>query len=231
MAEVSFELQAESRDQFGKGHSRRMRRIDNKIPAVIYGAHKDPASITLDHNDVIKALENEAFYSHILTIKLDGKKQEKVILRDIQRHVYKPKVLHMDFQRVSSKEAIKVKVPVHFVNEEEAPGVKEAGGIISHNLTEIEISCLPADLPEFIEVDLSSLNVGESIHLSELKIPAGITIVELTHGEEHDQAVVSIQDKPKEEPAEEATLEAAPEADAEEAKPEADAEGGEESKE
>lgn len=223
MAEVSFDLQAESRDQFGKGHSRRMRRIENKIPAVIYGAHKNPQSVTLDHNEVLKALDHEAFYSHILTISVDGKRKEKVILKDLQRHVYKPKILHMDFQRVSSKEAIKMKVPVHLLGAEDAPGVKDDGGIMSHNMTEIEISCLPADLPEYIEVDVANLNIGDAIHLSEITVPEGVSIVELMHGEGHDHAIVSVQDKPKAEPTQEELDAAAAEAEGEEV--EAKAEG------
>lgn len=206
MATTSFELQAESRSQFGKGHTRRMRRIENKIPGVIYGAHKETASITLDHNEVLKALENEAFYSHILTINLNNKK-EKVILKDLQRHVYKPKITHMDFLRVSSHEALKIRIPIHFKNEDLAPGVKLDGGIINHYISDVEISCLPADLPEFLEIDVAELNIGDVIYLSQIQLPQGVSIVELQHGEGHDQAVVGLQ-KPAEEVEEEATLEA-----------------------
>ena len=212
MATTSFELQAESRTLLGKANSRRMRRIENKIPGVIYGAQKDTTSVTLDHNEVLKALEHEAFYSQILTVTVDGKKKEKVILRDIQRHVYKPKVLHMDFQRIKSDEALKIRIPIHFLNEDVAPGIKLEGGVVSHHISDVEISCLPADLPEFLSIDLAELKLDESIYLSQIVLPKGVTIVELTHGDEHDQAVVSIhipQEIEEDEVSEEETLEAA----------------------
>jgi len=185
----NFVLEAEPRTDLGKGASRRLRRT-GMVPAVIYGAGKDPVSISLKHNELRHSLENEAFYSHILTVKL-GKKEEQAILKDLQRHPSKPVIMHMDLQRVSANEKIRVHAPLHFMNEETAPGVKE-GGLVSHSQTEIEITCLPKDLPEYIEVDLGALELDASIHLSEISLPAGVEAVELTHGEGHDPSIVSI---------------------------------------
>jgi len=184
---VDFVLNAERRTDEGKGASRRLRRT-GRVPGVVYGAGKDAVSISLNHKDLWKDLESEAFYSHILTVKLDGG-SEQVILKDLQRHPSKPVILHIDLQRVSANQAIRVHVPLHFEGEEVAPGVKE-GGVVSHSLTEVEVSCLPKDLPEFISVDLSKLDINEPVHLSDLKLPAGVDIVELAH--EHDLPVVSI---------------------------------------
>lgn len=185
----NFVLEAEPRTDLGKGASRRLRRT-GMVPAVIYGAGKDPVSISLKHNELQHSLENEAFYSHILTVKLD-KKEEQAILKDLQRHPSKPVIMHMDLQRVSANEKIRVHAPLHFMNEDTAPGVK-AGGLVSHSQTEIEIICLPKNLPEYIEVDLGALELDESIHLSEISLPAGVEAVELTHGEGHDPSIVSI---------------------------------------
>jgi large subunit ribosomal protein L25 len=187
---VSFELQAESRADQGKGASRRLRRA-GKLPAILYGEGKDPLPITLNHNAVMLNLEHEAFYSHILSVKLDGK-TEKAILRDVQRHPCKPIILHLDLLRVSEDHAIRVNVPLHFVNEDTCVGVKTGGGMVSHQLTDVEVECLPRHLPEFISVDVASLNVGESLHLSELSLPEGVSIVALSQGPEHDLSVVSI---------------------------------------
>ncbi len=192
---ADFTLSAEVRDesQLGKGASRRLRR-SGKVPAVIYGGGEDPVSVTFDHDTLIHSLEQEAFYSHILTVDVAGKSQ-RAILRDLQRHPYKPTVLHMDLLRVREDTAINVHVPLHFLNEDICHGVKMEGGAISHNIAEIEISCLPKDLPEFIEVDTAELKLNEAIHLSEIKVPEGITIVELSHGEGHDHVVVSVHVK------------------------------------
>lgn len=187
MSEV-YELKAEPRHHLGKGHNRRMR-LDNKIPAVIYGAGQDPQHITLEHHKVVKALENEAFYSHILTLTLDGNNQ-KAVLKAMQRHPFKPKVMHMDFLRISDKEKLFMNVPLHFTNEEKAPGVKLRSGIISHLENSVEVSCFPADLPEFIEVDIGNLDLDQTIHLSDLKLPKGVELVELSHG--RDKPVASI---------------------------------------
>ena len=187
----SFEVSAESRTEQGKGASRRLRR-DGKVPGVIYGAGKDPVSITVDHNELFHHLENEAFYSHILKVKVDGKgKGEDAILKDMQRHPSKPIVMHVDFLRVDAKQKLRVNVPIHFINEAQSPGVDQ-GGLVTHTLTEIAVLCLPKNLPEYIEADLGALEMDATIHLSEIKLPEGVELVELGHGEGHDQVVAAI---------------------------------------
>ncbi len=184
-----FVLHAEPRVDLRKGASRRLRR-QGKIPAILYGGGKAPEPLTLDHDAIFHNLENEAFYSSILTVRVGGVDQ-KAVLKDLQRHPAKAVIMHVDLQRVDESHAIRVHVPLHFVNEDMAPGVKK-GGVVSHLMVEVEVECLPQHLPEFIEVDLSGLDVGESIHLSELALPEGVRSVELMHGPEHDLAVVSI---------------------------------------
>ena len=187
---VQFELKAEARQDVGKGASRRLRRA-GRVPAVIYGGHQDPLALTLEHDSIIHQLDNEAFYSSVLSINVGGR-TEKAVLRDLQRHPYKPAVLHMDFQRVSEDEAIRVHVPLHFLNEEKCKGVRQDGGVLSHQIIEVEVSCLPRDLPEFIEVDVADLGMGETLHLSELRLPEGVTLTAMSSGEEHDTAVVNV---------------------------------------
>ena len=189
MSEVQFVINAELRDESGKGASRRLRH-EGKVPAILYGDGKKPQSLTLEHNQIIQHLENEAFYSHILTLVANGKKQ-RAIVRDIQRHSHKPKIMHMDFQRVNAKVEITVNAPLHFLNEDECIGFK-AGGIISHQINELEITCLPKDLPEYIEVDLAALDIGDSVHISDLTLPKGVTSVALSHGEDHDLPVAAV---------------------------------------
>ncbi|MBI5450917.1 MAG: 50S ribosomal protein L25/general stress protein Ctc [Gammaproteobacteria bacterium] len=184
---ISFELTAERRDDMGKGASRRLRR-EGKVPAIMYGAHKDPQPIALLQNDLVHNLEHEAFYSHILTINIGGSK-EQAVLKDLQRHPYKPVILHVDLQRISAHEKLRMHVPLHFKGEEVAPGVK-AGGMITHLVSDVEVSCLPKDLPEFIEADISRLGLDETLHMSDLKTGSGVTLIELSHG--HDQPVASI---------------------------------------
>jgi large subunit ribosomal protein L25 len=184
-----FEFVAETRGQSGKSAAKRARRIGN-VPAVVYGGHKEPQMIVLSHNEVIKHLEHEAVYSHVLDVTIDGK-TEKAILKGVQRNPAKFQVLHLDFQRVDLSETIKVHVPLHFTNEATSVGVKK-GGIVAHALTDVEVTCLPSALPEYIEVDLSTLDVGGSLHLSDLVLPAGITIVALAQGAEHNLTVVSV---------------------------------------
>ncbi|MDX1696729.1 MAG: 50S ribosomal protein L25/general stress protein Ctc [Thiohalobacterales bacterium] len=204
---TSFELNAEPRTDTGKGASRRLRHA-GKVPAIMYGGGKDPESLTLSHNEVLRNLEHEAFYSHILSIKVGGS-ETRAILRDMQRHPSKPVVLHIDLQRISESEKLKTNVPLHFAGEDTAPGVK-AGGLVSHELTEVAVECLPKDLPEFIEVDISGLDVGQSLHLSDLAVPEGVTLTELARGEDHDLSVVSIHAKRvTEEPEEAAAAEGA----------------------
>lgn len=184
-----FVIHAELRDESGKGASRRLRH-EGKVPAILYGDTKKPQSLVLDHNEVIQHLEHEAFYSQVLTLVANGKKQ-RAILRDIQRHPWKPKVMHMDFQRINSRKKLHTSVPLHFINEDVCVGFKE-GGIISHQINELEVSCLPKDLPEYIEVDVAALDIGSSLHISELTLPEGVESVALSHGEDHDLPVVSI---------------------------------------
>lgn len=184
-----FEVLAESRSDTGKGASRRLRRTGS-VPAVVYGGGKlDPVSIQIAHKDVYMASQNEWFYSAIIDLSLGGDVQ-KVLLRDMQRHPFKQQILHLDFLRINEDEAIRVRVPLHFINQESSPAGKTGGAIIMHEMTEVEISCLPKDLPEFIEVDLAELKVDDIIHLSGLKLPKGTEIVELKLGKEHDIAVV-----------------------------------------
>lgn len=191
-----YELSAEVREKMGSGASRRLRQTD-KIPAILYGggSEKKPEMLTLNHFHVNKALENEAFYSHILTLNINGDKQQAV-LKDIQRHPYKPKILHMDFYRINANEKIIMNVPLHFVGESrDVPGIKK-GGVMTHILTSVEIRCLPKDLPEYIEVDVSKMELDEIIHLSQLKLPANIELMAFAHGGDftaHDTGVVKIQ--------------------------------------
>lgn len=186
----SFVFEAEARARKGRGDARRLRQA-GKVPAVLYGGGSDPVGLVLDHNKVLKNLENEAVYSHILTISIDGK-EERAILKDLQRHPARPVVMHMDFQRVSAAEKIRVHVPLHFINQDTAVGVKK-GGVVTHNLADVEVICLPEYLPEFLEVDLAQIDVGQSVHLSEIKVPEGIEIVALSHGAEHDLSVAVIR--------------------------------------
>ena len=176
---MQIEFKATKRDLQGTGASRRLRRA-GQLPGIIYGADQDAVAVTLDHNELYHLMRKEAFHASVLTIDLEGSKQS-VILRDAQWHPFKQQVLHVDFQRVSSTEKLHIKVPLHFVNGEASPAVKLAGQMISHVINEIDISCLPKDLPEFIEVDLASLEADQSVHVSELKLPAGVEIVH--HGE------------------------------------------------
>ena len=181
-------IKATGRKDEGKGASRRLRHAA-QIPAIVYGGHADPQSIQLEHEKTWLASQNEWFYSSILSLELDGKVQ-KVLLRDMQRHPFKQQIMHLDFQRVSENEAIRVAVPLHFLNQDKSPAGKAADVVITHELNEVQISCLPKDLPEFIEIDLSALKAGDTVHLSELKLPAGVEVPELKLGADHDVALV-----------------------------------------
>ena len=184
-----FEFVAESRGLSGKSVARRARRQGN-VPAIIYGGALAPQMLVLNHNEVIKHLEHEAVYSHVLDITVDGK-TEKAILKGVQRNPARFQILHLDFLRVNMTESVKVHVPLHFINEQSSVGGKK-GGIATHSLVDIEVSCLPSILPEFIEVNLAALDIGGTIHLSDLVLPAGIEIVVLAQGPEHDLPVVSM---------------------------------------
>ncbi len=187
---MKIDVNAEQRTLQGKGASRRLRG-SGKVPAVVYGGEKEPQSIQLDHNDLYHQLELEAFHASILTLNLAGKK-EPVLLRDVQMHPFKRQVLHIDFQRVDKNKKIHMKVPLHFINADVSPGVKSSGGIVSHVLTEVDISCLPADLPEFITVDLIDLAAGHTLHLSDLIIPKDVEITMLVKGENLPVATIVI---------------------------------------
>jgi large subunit ribosomal protein L25 len=184
---MQIEINAVKRGAQGTGASRRLRRT-GRVPGIVYGGGKDAQSVDLDHKELYFGLKNEAFHSTVLSLNLEGAK-ESVLLRDFQMHPYKQLVLHVDFQRVDASHKVHVKIPLHFINAETAPGVKQAGGVVSHIYTEVDVACLPADLPEFIEVDLSELASGHSLHMSHLKLPKGVELVGL-HGE--DPTVVTI---------------------------------------
>jgi len=185
----SFDFDAELRTTTGKGDARRTRRL-GKIPAIVYGGGVAPVQLNLTHHRVVKALENPAVYSHVLTL-LYGGKEEKVILKALERHPSRPIIMHMDFQRVSESEKLRVHVPLHFLNQETSVGVKK-GGVVNHALVEVEVVCLPRDLPESIDVDMALVDLGGSVHLSDLKLPLGVELVELIQGAEHDLPVAAI---------------------------------------
>lgn len=183
---MQIEINATKRDGQGTGASRRLRHA-GRVPGIVYGGGKDAQPVDLDHKELYFSLKNEAFHSSVLSMNLDGAR-ESVLLRDYQMHPYKQQVLHVDFQRVDATHTIHVKVPLHFLNADVAPGVKLGGGVVNHLMTEVEVVCLPGSLPEFIEVDLSSLDAGHTVHLSELKLPAGVELVALQRGEDHGVA-------------------------------------------
>ncbi|MBW8852456.1 MAG: 50S ribosomal protein L25/general stress protein Ctc [Xanthomonadales bacterium] len=185
---TTHEIKVERRTDEGKGASRRLRHAA-KIPAIVYGGELKPVSIQIDHEAIWLASQHEWFYSSILDLSLGGDIQ-KVLLRDMQRHPFKQQIMHLDFQRVNENEALRTAVPLHFIGEDKSPAGKSAEVVVTHELNEVVVECLPKDLPEFIEVDLSTLDVGQIVHLSELKLPAGVTIPELKLGKEHDLAVV-----------------------------------------
>ena len=184
---MKFEISANKREAQGTGASRRLRRL-GKVPGIVYGGTEDAVNIELDHKDLFQNLRNEKFHASILTLKLNGSSQQ-VLLRAVNMHPYKLQVQHVDFQRVSKDKKIHMKVPLHFVNADKSPGVKEQGGIASHVLNELDIICFPDDLPEFIEVDLSNLTVGHSLHVREVALPKG---VELALHKSEDPVVATV---------------------------------------
>ena len=188
---MNFEFNATKRDVQGSSASRRLRRA-GRVPGVIYGAGKSAVSFDVDHNEIYQCLRKEAFHASVVTANLDGAK-EQVLLRDVQLHAYKPLVLHVDFQRVDANTEIHTKVPLHFVNGEVCPGVKLQGGIVSHVITEVDVACLPKALPEFIEVDLTTLEMGHSLHVNDLKLPAGVRIVQHGSGNPVVAAVMAVK--------------------------------------
>ncbi len=199
---ISFELAAEFRDGQGKGASRRLRHA-GRVPAILYGGHTEPRAITLDHQKLMTLIDNEKFYSSIINLVVGDKKQAAIV-KDLQMHPARNAIVHVDMQRVQENEKIRIHIPIHFKGEAASPGVKTEGGVVSHRIADIEISCLPKDLPDFIELDLSGMHINESKHLSDLPLPAGVTIPSIAKG---NATVVSIHPPRAEEP--EPTAEAA----------------------
>jgi len=209
-----FQLDAKARDDIGKGASRRLRRLSNELPGIVYGGKNPPQKITLSHKELDKALQNEAFYSHIITLSVEGKNEE-VILKDLQRHPAKPVILHADFLRISKTQKFTTKVPIHFINEDICVGVKVGGGNITRSMTELDILCLPADLPEYIEVDVAEVEIGHIVHISDINLPKGVESVALNHGEERDSPIFTVN-QPKLEVVEEELTDQQPEDEASE---------------
>ncbi|QEP43442.1 50S ribosomal protein L25/general stress protein Ctc [Ectothiorhodospiraceae bacterium BW-2] len=189
MSSVNYKLTAEVRSDTGKGASRRLRKA-GKIPAIIYGGSGAPQSIMMDHDKLMHQLEHESFYSHILELDMGGR-SEQCVLKDLQRHPAKNRILHADFLRTNPEERLRMSVPIHFINEDIAPGVKK-GGMVSHNITEVEIFCLPKDLPEYLVADLSQLEIEQTLHISDIQLPEGVALVELSHGSEHNLPIAAI---------------------------------------
>lgn len=187
---VSFVIEAEARVDQGKGASRRLRRV-GKVPAILYGGKESPRMLSVSQNELGKQLKIEAFYSHILTLKI-GDHTEQAVLKDLHRHPVRNDVMHMDLLRVRADQAIRMHVPLHFKGAEVSPGVKIGGGVVEHHMVQVEVECLPKDLPEFIEVDLSGLNVNDAVHLSQLKLPEAVVPVELKHGNDASVAVIHL---------------------------------------
>ena len=199
-------LEAQSRSDVEKGASRRLRREGARVPAIIYGAGKDAQQISVELRHIVKALENEGFYNQIIDLVVDGK-AEDVILRALQRHPSKGVPMHADFMRVDATQALTLTIGITLVNEEECEGVRLENGLLTRNLTDIEISCLPKNIPETLELDVANLKVGESLHLSDIALPEGVEIPVLQHGEEYDQPVVSVIEQREEEPEEDVAAE------------------------
>ncbi len=219
-----LDLVAELRDDQGKGASRRLRR-QGKVPAILYGGGRPPRALTLDQNKLLHQMEEESFYSSILTIKA-GENTQPAIIKDVQRHPARRQIMHIDLQRVRADERIRMNVPIHFMNEETAPGVKN-GGVVSRLINDVEVTCLPADLPEYFELDIGALEIDEMLHLSDIKISGSVEIAQLAH--DQDQPVVSVH-VPKKivEETEEESLDAAAEGEGEaEGGADAPAAGGE----
>ncbi len=188
---TNFTINAKSREDTGKGASRRLRRLTGEVPAIIYGGKKDAEKISILHKDITKALENDAVYSSIISLSIDGK-AEDTIIKDIQRHPAKQIILHMDFLRVSKTTKLQTRVPLNFINEDICVGVKLGGGLIAHTMTDIEVSCLPKDLPEAIDVDMAEVDIGQIVHISDLTLPDGVESVSLSQGADYDLTVATV---------------------------------------
>ena len=192
-----YEVVAQPRDALGTNASRRLRRT-GRVPAVLYGGGMEATPISIEEHRIKKQIENEAFAAHVLTVKIDGV-ESQAVLKSVHREPATERVIHMDFQRISASSEIHMHVPLHFMNEEISPG-RKAGGIVTHLLVEVEVGCLPKDLPEYIEVDMAELDVGDAVHLSELVLPEGVHVMALAHNPDNDQPVVSVQHPQKLEP-------------------------------
>lgn len=190
MSTATFKLEAELREDEGKGASRRLR-LQGKVPAVLYGGDRKPRSISLGFNELMNNARHESFFSQVLTITVGDLKQSAIV-KDVQMHPAKPRIMHMDFQRVMADVEIRMSIPLHFINEDEAPGVKLSGGVVAHLMNEVEISCLPGDLPEYIEVECGKLELDDMLHLSDIVVPKGVELTELAQGPEHDQPILSV---------------------------------------
>ena len=187
-----IQVKATSRSVLGKGASRRLRR-ENLVPGILYGADEDPEPINLKHNEVIKHLENDQFYSNLLMVSVDGKEAIRTVLRDVQRHPYKQRILHLDFQRVVAGAELTLTVALHYLNEEVCYGVKTEGGMITHSETEVSIACLPRNIPDNLEIDMTDLKIGDSVHLSDLKLPEGVRLTDLDETDDTtDRALASV---------------------------------------
>jgi large subunit ribosomal protein L25 len=217
---ITYQVGADARHDQGKGASRRLRRA-GKVPAVLYGGHGQPQNITLDHQQLLTLIDKEKFYSSIISVNVD-KQGQPAIVRDVQMHPARNAVVHVDLQRVIESEKLKIHLPIHFKGEAAAPGVKTQGGIVSHLIQDIEVSCLPKDLPDFLELDLSSMNLNDTRHLSDIPLPGGVTIPELAH---RNPPVVSVHSPRVAEPEPEAVAAAAVEGAVAAAAPAAGAEG------
>ena len=205
MSEANFSLDAQSRTLEGKGASRRLRRLESRVPAVIYGGDAAAQSISIELRQLVKALESEAFYSHVLTINVDGQPQ-KAVIKALQRHPVKNTPQHADFLRIDATHKLTMRVPLHFTNQDSCVGVKKDGGEITHYINDVEVSCLPSNLPEFIEVDMAKVALGTTLHLSNLVLPKGVEIPVLALGHDHDQPVANVH-APKVAPAADAAAE------------------------
>jgi large subunit ribosomal protein L25 len=203
---IAFELSAEPRNDQGKGASRRLRH-SGKVPAILYGAHAEPTRLALEHHKLLALVSDEKFYSSIISISV-GTQKQPVIVKDVQMHPARNAIVHVDLQRVLENEKIRLHVPIHFKGEAAAPGVKTQGGVVSHHMADMEVVCLPKDLPEYIELDLSGMNLNDSLYLNEIKVPEGVTISALAHGA--NPPVVSIHAPRVAEPEPTAEAEAAP---------------------
>ena len=186
---AAFELDGQPRAGLGRSESRRLRKV-GRVPAILYGGGETPTAVTLDHNALSKHMSREAFYTSIITVKLDGKDQ-RVVVKDVQRHPVKPIIMHLDLQRVLEDQEITLTVPIHFLGEAAAKGVKEQGGVVEHLMTDVEVTCLPRNLPEYLEIDVSGMELNQILHLSDIKLPEGVALVALEHDQDHPVVAIN----------------------------------------